>query len=911
MTISDVHTNSFKVKVGTAVRQEYTPTASTYNPATGDLSLTIGAHPLLAATSHTATDATYTPADGKVVIEVAGHGFKNGDLIQVVDGGLTFTCTHGGGNHSYPRTTDPISGKFVEIFDVTTDTFTIQCLETIPSTNTTTHTFVSALADGIKKAQDTITIDENGLVFTCEMDKRATEHSYPRKSDPAYNSALAISAVTSDGITVNVGKSPLVNYTPTNAIYNPSTGVMELVIGAHNLSAGQSIKLADGAVTFSCDKNNHQTVTSYPRTDTKGFEVTAVDYNPNNGVLIVTSPAHGFVNDDWIKIKKESLIMTCALDGNTAKKKYPRSTDYAHDRWLKVSNVTTDTFEVVVLDKIPSNNTDPHTFVSLPKLSPHFADYNPTTGMMTVQNERFNVSNAEYTPATGDMKLYIGTHDMEVNDKIRLVANSLSFSCEYNGATSTHTYPRSNGSDPTYNVDITIRGVGSNWININVNPTYGTAISHAVPHTFQGATVGCVQRNHGLNDGDHIRIDDEAFSFSCTQGLGTHKYPRASKATFTAAIPSNTYDVTTSQFNPSTGHVELTCQAHAFTAPTTHQATAGTYLPATGIMTLTITGHGWDDGDLIKIDDNALSFSCTHGGGGTSTYPRSTDPISGKWIQIFNVTTNTFDIQVLDKIPSTNTTVHTFVSCTATGISYATSVARIAPNSLRYTCVMDGNTATKTYPRAKDPYFGKDMAVTGVTGTTVTIFVGKTPIVNYSPTDGTYDPATGSLTLEIGAHSISVGDTIKLANQGLTFQCAKDNYATDHQYPRANGQGGATGDDPAYDTALTITAVSDTSITLNVGVSPDTSIHRWKPGFTGTNAVITGGDYAHTWPVGFTATDALMKGGSHYYPESGILKIETTANHGMNNGDWIKFNDNAITLECTQGAGQHLSLIHI
>ena len=48
-----------------------------------------------------------------------------------------------------------------------------------------------------------------------------------------------------------------------------------------------------------------------------------------------------------------------------------------------------------------------------------------------------------------------------------------------------------------------------------------------------------------------------------------------------------------------------------------------------------------------------------------------------------------------------------------------------------------------------------------------------------------------------------------------------------------------------------------------------------------------------------------MKGGSHYYPESGILKIETTANHGMNNGDWIKFNDNAITLECTQGAGQH------
>ena len=50
---------------------------------------------------------------------------------------------------------------------------------------------------------------------------------------------------------------------------------------------------------------------------------------------------------------------------------------------------------------------------------------------------------------------------------------------------------------------------------------------------------------------------------------------------------------------------------------------------------------------------------------------------------------------------------------------------------------MDGNVATKSYPRATDPYFGKDMAVTAVTGTTATIFVGKSPIVNYTATDGT------------------------------------------------------------------------------------------------------------------------------------------------------------------------------
>ena len=54
-------------------------------------------------------------------------------------------------------------------------------------------------------------------------------------------------------------------------------------------------------------------------------------------------------------------------------------------------------------------------------------------------------------------------------------------------------------------------------------------------------------------------------------------------------------------------------------------------------------------------------------------YPRASDPIYNSWVPIYNVTTNTFDIQVLDKtpgadennsdkIPSTNVTDHTFVS---------------------------------------------------------------------------------------------------------------------------------------------------------------------------------------------------------------------------------------------------------
>ena len=298
---------------------------------------------------------------------------------------------------------------------------------------------------------------------------------------------------------------------------------------------------------------------------TDGFDVTAVNYNPDNGVMTVTSPSHGMVADDWIKFKPESLTFTCNLDGNTKKKQYPRTTDYPYDRWLKVSNVTTNTFDVTVLDAIPSTNTDTHLFSTLGKLTPSSADYNPTTGVMTVSHKQLTVTDATYNPTSGDMVLTVGTHGLTDIDTVRIDTESISFSCEYNGVTQTKAYPRSNGNDYVYNVDVPITAYTPTTITVNVNGGQG-AISHAVPHTFVSATTNGVKVGHGLSNGDFIKIKDDSMQFTCTTGVGT------------------------------------------------------------------------------------------------KTYPRSTDPISGKFIAVSNVTFNTFEVQVLDTIPSTNTTVHTFIT---------------------------------------------------------------------------------------------------------------------------------------------------------------------------------------------------------------------------------------------------------
>ena len=67
------------------------------------------------------------------------------------------------------------------------------------------------------QANDTISIADNSLIFTCTMDNRATEHAYPRSTDPAStntsdfnNGVLPISIYSSTQVRVQVGKVILV-----------------------------------------------------------------------------------------------------------------------------------------------------------------------------------------------------------------------------------------------------------------------------------------------------------------------------------------------------------------------------------------------------------------------------------------------------------------------------------------------------------------------------------------------------------------------------------------------------------------------------------------------------------------------------------------------------------------------------
>ena len=125
-----------------------------------------------------------------------------------------------------------------------------------------TGELVLDIADHGLSVGDRVKIADNSLSFKCSMDGYSSVKTYPRNTDPASTQYLGITASTADSITVNVGQSPTVNHQVSNGTYDPVTGLMELTIGAHNLTAGTAITMPVGAVTFSCNFDRYRYNTS-------------------------------------------------------------------------------------------------------------------------------------------------------------------------------------------------------------------------------------------------------------------------------------------------------------------------------------------------------------------------------------------------------------------------------------------------------------------------------------------------------------------------------------------------------------------------------------------------------------------------------------------------------------------------
>ena len=148
--------------------------------------------------------------------------------------------------------------------------------------------------------------------------------------------------------------------------------------------------------------------------------------------MIVTMSNHGLENGEQIKFANDSLTFTCMEDNNGTNHTYPRATDYASDRWLTISNKSTNTFEVQVLGigNTPSTNTTAHTFVSASadgvsiKKDPF---YDTAVEITAIGDSTLTATNAVYVPTEGKITITSANHGLREDSMVKFADDSVTF----------------------------------------------------------------------------------------------------------------------------------------------------------------------------------------------------------------------------------------------------------------------------------------------------------------------------------------------------------------------------------------------------------------------------------------------------------------------------------------------------
>ena len=504
----------------------------------------------------------------------------------------------------------------------------------------------------------------------------------------------------------------------SGADYNEVTGDLTLAIGDHNLSVGEGIRLKNNSLVFKCDKDSYGSTHSYPRAGTDPIAGISTPITSIGSTTITINAGIGTISKHTFASAVAGAVGYGDEHSGVTTSIFP---DAANDRPFAITGInSTNTFTANV-----GISTIPHMYVGQGTVFAWYGDltygsgYNDAvsigvsitdvgyahtfigaaTGAVTGTGGPFTPTDAVYASDTGVLTLTIPSHGRS-SGNVQIVQNSLVFTCARDDHQTFHNYPRS--SDPaggSVNLPITVIDADTLSVNVGAASSGNGAIIHAHPvgvntHTFVSAATNGIRRLSGT--------------------------------------PGNLSATTDTTYVPSTGVLTIkTTGTHSLSAETTKNITAAVYTPLTGIMTVTSSSHGFSTGEYVKIVYNSLTFTCTLDGGVSShTYPRSSDPISNKWIKIANATTHTFEMQV--GISTAGNYAHTYTGGTATNaIKKANSFVGFATGSLTFTCAQDSHSTLHTYPRTTDPFHwtdGKVLGVETVASTTLfTVNVGKSP----------------------------------------------------------------------------------------------------------------------------------------------------------------------------------------
>ena len=256
------------------------------------------------------------------------------------------------------------------------------------------------------------------------------------------------------------------------------------------------------------------------------------------------------------------------------------------------------------------------------------------------------------------------------------------------------------------------------------------------------------------------------------------------------------------------------------------------YDNSTGIITVTTnTVHGFGLGRPNTVKLKNLEFSCVGYSGVTTTIFQ--DHERGLFV-VGIVSDRTFEVQA-----GPSTIAHTYVGG---GHAYEFFEDLNFGSGYRGGSVSIGVT---------DQAYEHRFVSSGIGSVKKGSFAGP----GFTPTNANYISHTGNLILTIPNHTFTTSDTVGIDTGGLIFKCSKDDFFSNHPYPRevsktrATHTDGVGGKDPFAGVTTGIGATTIDTITFFVG----------QGGGGGTGAVVTS-----TVGVGGTLAFNIVSAGTSY-----------------------------------------------
>jgi len=244
-----------------------------------------------------ANGTSYNPVNGRLTVFKTSHNLATNDTILLTNNSLSFSCAQDSHQtvHTYPR--GGLEHKFVSATSTAVNG-SLQPINAIYNGDTGYMTLTFTSAHGISNGA-TITIADNSLTLTCAKDGHATEHTYPRSTDPISGIGTVVSNATANSgkdLTVNVGRSGLSDPIAgiTTAITKTSNNEFYIEVGKSSNHGGGALKfdIVGAGVSY---KNPYITVSepSYDNLSVRGISRLGEGATTDTGVGLLVNAIVG------------------------------------------------------------------------------------------------------------------------------------------------------------------------------------------------------------------------------------------------------------------------------------------------------------------------------------------------------------------------------------------------------------------------------------------------------------------------------------------------------------------------------------------------------------------------------------------------------------------------------------------